>query len=286
MKLKSDGYLLSVRPDLGQSRRDFAAVPTVRSGPNFRARNHAFDQALPNQTRKHARDRSMSFLIYFFVLLISAASVLFGLDLISSPLPDTPNVPIGRTVQALSPPPAQERQKHRADERALTPVHPAEPGKPRIQAATSGATTQDEAKPTPAASVAQAPEPATVQQVSNNCDAQACGAAYQSFRASDCSYQPSAGPRRACTRLSGATAWREPKPQQPRLAASKRELRDIERIVRRQPLQLAPSARQPADQGEMSETERIVRRMTRDESGDIPVQAADGSIFIVRKSYR
>ena len=48
----------------------------------------------------------MSFLIYFFVLLVSAASVLFGLDLMNSPLPNTPNVPIGRSVQVVSPPPA------------------------------------------------------------------------------------------------------------------------------------------------------------------------------------
>ena len=47
----------------------------------------------------------MSFLIYFFVLLVSAASVLFGLDLMNSPLPNTPNVPIGRSVQVVSPPP-------------------------------------------------------------------------------------------------------------------------------------------------------------------------------------
>jgi hypothetical protein len=33
----------------------------------------------------------------------------------------------------------------------------------------------------------------------NHCDVQACASAYSSFRATDCSYQPFEGPRRACT---------------------------------------------------------------------------------------
>jgi hypothetical protein len=283
----------------------------------------------------------MSFLIYFFVLLVSAASVLFGLDLMSSPLPNTPNVPIGRSVQVVSPPPAQ-RERRAADERALTPVYPTEPGKPKIQAETSGAAPQEQqqatltlppvqpatpapvATPAPAAAVAQAPQPApggktepvtsvqptqapvaeakteaavaaqpVTQQTAGSCNVRACGAAYQSFRASDCSYQPTAGPRRACA-ISGAgsAASREPRSEQTvaRQSTGKDEMREVERIVKRQPLQLAPSARQAGGQtagnGEMSEVERIVRHMTRNESGDIPVQAADGSIIIVRKTYR
>lgn len=46
----------------------------------------------------------MAFLVYFFVLLVSAGAVLFGLDLVNSPL-HTPNVPIGRTVRHVGPPP-------------------------------------------------------------------------------------------------------------------------------------------------------------------------------------
>jgi hypothetical protein len=286
----------------------------------------------------------MSFLIYFFVLLVSAASVLFGLDLMSAPLPNTPNVPIGRSVQVVSPPPGQ-RETRAADERALTPVYPTEPGRPKIQAETSGAAPQEHpqeqqqatltappvqpatpapvATPAPAATVAQAPQPApggktepvtsvqptqapvveaktestvatqpVTQQTASSCNVRACGAAYQSFRASDCSYQPTAGPRRACA-ISGAgtAASRGPRSQTvARQSTGKDEMREVERIVKRQPLQLAPSARQARGQtagnGEMSEVERIVRHMTRNESGDIPVQAADGSIIIVRKTYR
>ena len=276
----------------------------------------------------------MSFLIYFFVLLVSAASVLFGLDLMSSPLPNTPNVPIGRSVQVVAPPQAQ-REKRAADERALTPVYPTEPGKPKIQAETSGAAPQDQqttltptrpavspapapatqassppaadvktepvaTTPSPSPAAAEAKVEPTVstqqaaQQASNSCNVQACGAQYQSFRASDCSYQPMSGPRRACTISSAVTASRAPapKPQQTasRDAAGKDEMREVERIVKRQPLPLAPSARQVGEKAgansEMSEVERIVRHMTRNESGDIPVQGPDGSIIIVRKTYR
>ena len=105
----------------------------------------------------------MAFLIYFFVLLVSAASVLFGLDLMNSPLPNMPNVPIGRSVQVASPPMPRERRA--ADERALTPVYPAAPGKPEIQAVTSGAAAQDEAKTDTVA----AAQPAA-QQASNSCN--------------------------------------------------------------------------------------------------------------------
>lgn len=276
----------------------------------------------------------MSFLIYFFVLLVSAASVLFGLDLMSSPLPNTPNVPIGRSVQVVSPPPppaARQRELRAADERALTPVYPTAPGKPKVQAETSGAGMQEQANlmpsapaatPAPAASVAQTPlpqpapeaktepvataqpaltaaaaakmepavtaQPAT-QQASNNCNVQTCTAAYHSFRAADCSYQPADGPRRACTMTRGATTASAPapKPQQAaRQATGKDEMREVERIVKRQPLQITPSGRTSfASNGEMSEVERIVRHMTRNESGDVAVQDGDGNVIVVRKGY-
>jgi hypothetical protein len=329
----------------------------------------------------------MSFLIYFFVLLVSAASVLFGLDLMSSPLPNTPNVPIGRSVQVVSPPPAQQRQARVADERALTPVYPTEPGKPKVQAETSGAASQEQAKeqakptpppapaaPAPAASVAQAPQPvpevkaaevkpepktepvaaaqpvpaATVaqapppqpapevkaaeakpdvktepvataqpappaaveaktepavtapaaqpvtQRAASSCNVQACGAAYHSFRAADCSYQPAAGgSRRACTMTRGATTASAPASRSRQTAredddqiTSKDELRDVERIVKRQPLQLTQPTRASTSNGEMTEVERVVRHMTRGENADVAVQDGDGNIIVVRKGYR
>lgn len=321
----------------------------------------------------------MAFLIYFFVLLVSAASVLFGLDLMSSPLPKTPNVPIGRSVQVASQPPVQEPQKKAADEQALTPVYPTTRGAPKVQAETSGAAPQQDAKLTPApaeqaapvvtppapttaaatvaqnpapapaaaapsapaaptqqaASVAQNSQPAVVTptqqakveppvpqqqaklepaaptqsvqteakvgpvaatqpaQQANSCNVQACSASYRSFRASDCTYQPVEGDRRACSiGRGGASTARAAKPdkseQTSRRSGTSDDLRDVERVVKRQPLDLAPRAttRSSSSRGEMTEVERIVRHMTREEAADIPVEDGDGRLFIVRKAYR
>jgi hypothetical protein len=44
---------------------------------------------------------------------------------------------------------------------------------------------------------------------SNRCDIQACGSAYKSFRAADCTYQPFDGPRRVCGKAPEQRAERE-----------------------------------------------------------------------------
>lgn len=302
----------------------------------------------------------MSFLIYFFVLLVSAASVLFGLDLVTSPLPKTPNVPIGRSVHIEAKAPAAEAKREakveaqieakatQANDRALTPLYPTSPGAAKGQTETAGRAPQEQAAlepqtdqstaaqrandkttagstpsargetpPVPAQqppvtineakapTPAPAPQPVTneakappataeppaqpiARQASNACNIAACAGAYRSFRASDCTYQPLEGPRRLCTAGGVATTAaaanaRAPKPKQ---ASSRDELKQVEPVVRHQPLQIAPPAQRPTSGPEMSEVERIVRHMTRNEDADIPVQDADGRIIIVRKSYR
>lgn len=61
----------------------------------------------------------------------------------------------------------------------------------------------------PAETVVAPPEEAPA---SPGCDVKACGAAYSSFRASDCTYQPYSGPRRLCE-------WRvDPSASMPRIA--------------------------------------------------------------------
>ena len=256
----------------------------------------------------------MAFLIYFFVLLVSAASVLFGLDLMSSPLPRTPNVPIGRSVQVSPQPVPRQREAKAADEPAPTPARPTELVRPQAQTAAPRQETSlppappqpAPPPPEPAATTAQAPQPApqqqaaaapppAPQQAANSCNVQACAAAYQSFRASDCSYQPIDGPRRACAIPGRVAATALPARAAPRPAhpsARNAGLREGERMVTRPPLELRPGRQSVSrdDQrlagDDMSEVERIVRHMTRDEAGDIPVQDADGRIFIVRKFYR
>jgi hypothetical protein len=87
----------------------------------------------------------MAFVFYFIVVLVSVGSVIFAVDLASSPLPSTPNVPIGRLAQAPAPtqikPQSIEAQRA-ADNRALSPIYPAAPRVRHVdlaQPATSGA---------------------------------------------------------------------------------------------------------------------------------------------------
>jgi hypothetical protein len=249
----------------------------------------------------------MAFLLYFVVIVVSVASVMFGIDLASSPLPSMPNVPVGSTVAQApaTPPPEQadklQAQKARthgkradntrasaagaADQRARSATAKSEqprrapqqaaskawlPPPPNGQAAPSQ--TQPVAMPQPvdkpddqaataAGDAAQAQ--ADVAAPSNpHCDVQACSAAFRSFRASDCTFQPYHGPRRHCTRTGGAaTAATRPQqlqPAQPQAQASAGE-----------------AAGRSSD-----EVSRIVRQMTPGK-GDVPVRKADGSIVIV-----
>ena len=95
----------------------------------------------------------MAFLLYFVVIVVSAASVMFGLDLATSPLSPPPNVLIGRAAHVAPAPGsglAQERDKHpeqvtktarAASARTLSPIRPASPkvAKPERQAADTAA---------------------------------------------------------------------------------------------------------------------------------------------------
>ena len=73
----------------------------------------------------------------------------------------------------------------------------------------------------------------------NKCDVAACSAAYQSFRASDCTFQPMDGARKACDRAPEAAQRAAPPPRDTRVEAAARkpnkdtELRAVEREVRR-----------------------------------------------------
>ena len=248
----------------------------------------------------------MAFIFYFIVILVSAASVMFGLDLVTSPLPPSVNVPIGRVAQA--PPPvkqAHKATKRIAGNRDLSPVYPAAPGAHKdktAQAAPDSAApdaapkTSPETAPKQASSEewlppapplkqsASAPPPDDKQvatetasnaqpvaaqlasaQSAPHCNVAACSAAFRSFRASDCSYQPTEGPRQICTRSAGATAAAAP----PRRWRAERTARNPGRAL---------NAR---DRHEVDAITRIVQRMTPGQRGDIAVQDSQGRIIIV-----
>lgn len=109
----------------------------------------------------------MSFLVYFFVLLVTAAGVLFGLDLVNAPLYPPPDVAIGRSMRHVAAEPAALAAKAkseigpatkrqtaadnarkpatetaRAENRELTPIYPAGPG-PSTTEKTSGNASAD-----------------------------------------------------------------------------------------------------------------------------------------------
>jgi len=118
----------------------------------------------------------MRFVFYCAVLLAAVSSVLFGLDWMSAPMPPMPETK--NLVFVAPPPPAPP---------------PAAVAKP-VQPVTADAP-PPVARPTPAPPPVVAAEPAKPK-----CDVAACAAAYRSFRESDCTYNPSFGPRRLCTK--------------------------------------------------------------------------------------
>jgi hypothetical protein len=252
----------------------------------------------------------MAALVYVFVILIGAASVMFGLDLIHAPLRHTPNVPIGRAVSLAPQAPASQRSAKEADDRELTPIYPtklasgvapqddakaippdgargggqdarARPeangkaetdGKAEV-ATMAPALDEEPAAPQAVITRAAAPSPAQPQSrptSSASCNVQGCDSAYRSFRASDCTYQPMSGPRRACTIVGGLNAP------------------PVEQRARPQQIARPQNAR-----GELREVERIVRKMTPDYEDNAVrfgegriFQDDEGRIFIVRRSYR
>lgn len=113
----------------------------------------------------------MARLGYLAVLMVVLGSVGFGLDWQSAPMSPMPES--GRAAQA--------------------PGVPAMPPAPNSQPAPPASATIGAPAP-PAAAASQQPAPQIA------CNVRACARAYRSFQASDCSYQPSGGPRRRCTK--------------------------------------------------------------------------------------
>lgn len=309
----------------------------------------------------------MSLLVYFAVLVVAAAGALFGLDLMTAPLPSKPFVPIIGTVNAPDKlerrVAAQRDQAAQGDaKQALSPVYPANPAGekkevrtvyPPSNVTTSNVTTgaastassapaqpqTDQTQPAAqalqeaAASVQhlpQSPPPATspslspaitakdepkadvataakpkvepvkaaetkpseqsaehpasqvlAQPTANRCDVQACGAAYHSFRAADCTYQPFEGPRRACVappaaqpRSAERMRLREYDPRQERTARTfdqARAVRDYDSDGEEVPAAARPRPVRPVDDVE-------------DDDYDTP--RPPGRVFLIDPGYR
>ncbi len=168
----------------------------------------------------------MQFLVYLTVLMVSISTVLLEVHWLTSPPPQPK--PAVQAAQAANV--SAQPRKVEGPSATPSPVYP-KTAETAIAAPTSAPQSQPEQIQTSsntaaaAAAVAANPEPqkpaaettgiaaraddiresaaasaaATQAMASNNhCDVQACSSAYQSFRASDCTYQPFEGARRVC----------------------------------------------------------------------------------------
>jgi hypothetical protein len=122
----------------------------------------------------------MSFVIYFAMLVVALVSVALGLDVVTAP-----------PIKTASRPALVEPIRHQA-----APVQPAVPAPPEAQQAVP--------QSAPRQTVSQSSESDSTEGQASAaapaCNVQACEAAYRSFTAADCTYQPYDGPRRLCTK--------------------------------------------------------------------------------------
>ncbi len=155
--------------------------------------------------------RPMKYLVALIVLVISAGSVMLGVEWTSAPM--TPMAASSFPLRAAAPPVAQQAAK--------PPVKTPEPAKETVKAAEGAMPAPAAAAPpTPVVAASPpAPEPAPLvaPEVAATppaplCDVAACERAFRTFTASDCTYQPSGdGPRRLCTRGSPPAAATSPR---------------------------------------------------------------------------
>ena len=121
-----------------------------------------------------------SAIFYVAFVLIALGSVLFGLDWQPATLSAMPDADVTAYVAPVPPP--------------KPVIVVAAPAGPSVAAPLPPAANPTLANPAPA----RPPAPRAVQ--TPLCDVAACAAAYRSFRESDCTYNPSVGPRQLCTK--------------------------------------------------------------------------------------
>jgi hypothetical protein len=134
----------------------------------------------------------MPFLLYFAVVVVSVFGILLEADVLVEPARKVETVvdtPLHR-----APPPVAQQSPAPADRlRAAAPASPAAAPAAPVKAAVA---------PTQPALPAEA-------SAADHCDVAACETAYHSFRATDCTYQPTDGPRRLCSKGAPAAVAAE-----------------------------------------------------------------------------
>jgi hypothetical protein len=138
-------------------------------------------------------DKTKSFIVVSAVLAVAVCNVVFGMDwVVERPVTRPIAVVTGVTESPMvASPPVQ----------AARPPPPAAAGGLPMNGNTVAAPKIGASQPTTAIIIMNAPAaPAEAEAPQPQCDVTACAAAYHSFRASDCTYMPSAGVRRLCTK--------------------------------------------------------------------------------------
>jgi BA14K-like protein len=140
----------------------------------------------------------MRLAVYGAVLVIALGSVLLGLDRLPAPMSPMVDTAAGLAAAPAPPLPTPIAQP-------ASPVPTATPS--TTPSATIGAPIVPPALAAPARPAAPATAEAATQaapvaasEPAARCNVDACTAAYRSFTRSDCTYQPSNGPRRLCTK--------------------------------------------------------------------------------------
>ena len=128
----------------------------------------------------------MSRWVYLAVLMVVLASVGVGLDWQPATLSPMPNPKF-----ALPTPPTVPPSQTSGQNAAVNPAIPAAPAPMAVAPA------RPTVEPEPARRGSQVAGPLP-DVTAPNCNVNACAAAYRSFVAADCSYQPLNGPRRRC----------------------------------------------------------------------------------------
>jgi hypothetical protein len=136
-------------------------------------------------------DRTKSFIAVCAVLAVALCNVVFAMDWVAERPPARPLAAVTGVAEPpmVASPPVQ----------AARPAPPAAAGSPPLQGNTAAPPAEGAARP-PAAAQMNEPAARATADAPPKCDIAACTEAYHSFTASDCTYMPSAGVRRLCTK--------------------------------------------------------------------------------------
>ncbi|HZL61766.1 MAG TPA: hypothetical protein VFC32_05650 [Pseudolabrys sp.] len=133
-------------------------------------------------------DRTKSFIAVSAVLAVALCNVVFGMDWLA----ERPAVRPLAAVTGVAEPPML------ASPPVQSPPVPATAGSPPLKGNTA-APARGAPRPNAAAQTNAPAAPATAE-APPKCDVDACAAAYRTFTASDCTYVPSFGVRKLCTK--------------------------------------------------------------------------------------